>query len=150
MKSRDGKEANDKGVETKSLDDLVDDLMAKPVQKSTLPSGFFLSNNAVNKTPYLLASFWNSSKSSFLIVKIFNSFPDFNKSLDDLVDDLMAKPVQKEENTMSNPELAKTAKSPQSEHSSFLIVKIFNSFPDFNILFNVVLPLDFFWSFDKA
>ena len=40
------------------------------------------------------------------------------KSLDDLVDDLMAKPVQKEENTMSNPELAKTAKSPQSEHSS--------------------------------
>lgn len=40
------------------------------------------------------------------------------KSLDDLVDDLMSKPVQKEENTMSNPELAKTAKSPQSEHSS--------------------------------
>lgn len=40
------------------------------------------------------------------------------KSLDDLVDDLMAKPVQKEENTMSNPELAKTAKSPQSERSS--------------------------------
>lgn len=40
------------------------------------------------------------------------------KSLDDLVDDLMSKPVQKEENTMSNPELAKTVKSPQSEHSS--------------------------------
>lgn len=40
------------------------------------------------------------------------------KNLDDLVDDLMAKPVQKEENTMSNPELAKTAKNPQSEHSS--------------------------------
>lgn len=40
------------------------------------------------------------------------------KSLDDLVDDLMSKPVQKEENTMSNPELAKTAKSPQSERSS--------------------------------
>ena len=40
------------------------------------------------------------------------------KSLDDLVDDLMAKPVQKEENTMSNPELAKTEKSPLSERSS--------------------------------
>jgi len=40
------------------------------------------------------------------------------KNLDDLVDDILSKPVQKEENTMSNPELAKTAKSPQSEHSS--------------------------------
>lgn len=40
------------------------------------------------------------------------------KSLDDLVDDLMSKPVQKEENTMSNPELAKTEKSPLSERSS--------------------------------
>lgn len=40
------------------------------------------------------------------------------KNLDDLVDDILSKPVQKEENTMSNPELAKTEKSPLSEHSS--------------------------------
>lgn len=39
------------------------------------------------------------------------------KNLDDLVDDILSKPVQKEENTMSNPELAKTEKSPLSEHS---------------------------------
>ncbi len=40
------------------------------------------------------------------------------KNLDDLVDDILSKPVQKEENTMSNPELAKTEKSPLSERSS--------------------------------
>lgn len=40
------------------------------------------------------------------------------KNLDDLVDDILSKPIQKEENTMSNPELAKTEKSPLSEHSS--------------------------------
>lgn len=40
------------------------------------------------------------------------------KNLDDLVDDILSKPIQKDENTMSNPELAKTEKSPLSEHSS--------------------------------
>lgn len=40
------------------------------------------------------------------------------QNLDDLVDDILSKPIQKEENTMSNPELAKTEKSPLSEHSS--------------------------------
>lgn len=40
------------------------------------------------------------------------------KNIDDLVDDILSKPIQKEENTMSNPDLAKTVKSPQSEHSS--------------------------------
>ncbi len=40
------------------------------------------------------------------------------KNIDDLVDDILSKPIQKEENTMSNPELAKTEKSPLSERSS--------------------------------
>ena len=35
-----------------------------------------------------------------------------------LVDDIMSKPIQKEENEMSNPNLAKTEKSPLSEPSS--------------------------------
>lgn len=41
-----------------------------------------------------------------------------SKNLDDLVDDILSKPIQKEENTMSNPDLAKTEKNPLSEHSS--------------------------------
>ena len=41
------------------------------------------------------------------------------KSVEDkLVDDILSKPVQKEENKMSNPELAKTEKSPPSEQLS--------------------------------
>lgn len=41
------------------------------------------------------------------------------KSIDDkLVDDIFSKPTKKEENEMSNPNVAKTEKSPLSEHSS--------------------------------
>ena len=34
-----------------------------------------------------------------------------------IVDDILSKPIKKEENEMSNPQLAKTEKSPLSEHS---------------------------------
>ena len=37
---------------------------------------------------------------------------------DKLVDDILSKPVQKEENEVSNPNVAKMEKSPPSEHSS--------------------------------
>lgn len=41
------------------------------------------------------------------------------KSVEDkLIDDLLSKPVQKEENEMSNPNVAKMEKSPPSEHLS--------------------------------
>lgn len=41
------------------------------------------------------------------------------KSVEDkLVDDILSKPTQKEENEMSNPQIAKTEKSPLSERSS--------------------------------
>lgn len=41
------------------------------------------------------------------------------KSVEDkLVDEILSKPIQKEENEVSNPNVAKTEKSPLSEHSS--------------------------------